>query len=196
MSSQKGSVTTRESETTASRSRPERPTTQELFDVLSNRRRRYALHALSRDGATDIGSLAELIAAWENDRPVAEVTSAERKRVYTALQQSHLPKLERTGLVAFDPESGRVTPTAVAHDLDLRLGTEDDGSVRWSRYYLGLSGVSAVIAAGVWAGVPPFSALPTAAWLTVVVSLFGGAALVHDRREARDGASDELPEVP
>lgn len=166
-------------ESTASAERTDGPTTQELYDVLSNRRRRYALHALDRDGETTIGSLADRVAAWENDRPVAEVTATERKRVYTALQQSHLPKLDRTGLVEFDPEDGRVVPTAAIGQVGRHFGTDGGDDVPWWRYHLAVSGVCVAITAGVWGGVPPFSALPTAAWLSVVVALFSLTAVAN-----------------
>ena len=103
MSKQRGTAPARDENTSEEPTdRSGSPTEQEVFDILSNRRRRYALYALLNDDTTTIGSLAERIAAWENDCPVDEVTSTERKRVYTALQQSHLPKLERTGLISFD----------------------------------------------------------------------------------------------
>ena len=165
-------------ESTGSTERTDGPTTQELFDVLSNRRRRYALDILDRDGETTIGALADRIAAWENDRPVDEVTATERKRVYTALQQSHLPKLDRTGLAEFDPETGRVVPTVVADEVDPRFGATDD-DIPWWRYHLALSGVGIAVTMGVWFGVPPFSALPAMAWLTAVVTLFSLSAVAH-----------------
>ncbi|WP_338738020.1 DUF7344 domain-containing protein [Haloplanus salilacus] len=167
-------------ESAASVERTDGPTTQELFDVLSNRRRRYALHALDRDDETTIGSLADQVAAWENDHPVDEVTATERKRVYTALQQSHLPKLDRTGLAEFDPDTGRVVPTDAADEVDARFGLDDDDeAVPWWRYHLALSSVALVATLGVWFGVPPFPALPPAVWLTVVTALFSLSAVAH-----------------
>ncbi|MFC7174176.1 hypothetical protein ACFQL0_14140 [Haloplanus litoreus] len=133
---------------------PTEPTEQEVFDILSNRRRRYALYALLRDETATIGSLADQIAAWENGCAVNEVTPTERKRVYTALQQSHLPKLERTGLVSFDRDSGRVTPTDAADELDIYLEVVGEEQLSWDQYYLGLSAVSAAVVVAVWLNVP------------------------------------------
>jgi hypothetical protein len=176
--------------------RPDDPGTQQLFDVLSNRRRRYALYALKRDGETTIGSLADRIAAWENGRAVEEVTATQRKRVYTALQQSHLPKLDRTGLAEFDPETGRVTPTAAADGIDLHLGGGDGDGVEWWRYHLAVSGVAVAVAAGVWLGLPPFPALPAAAWLAAVVGLFSLVAVANAHLSTGDptGAAADPPE--
>lgn len=171
------------------------PTEQEVFDVLSNRRRRYALYALLRDETATIGSLAEQIAAWENDCGISEVTSAERKRVYTALQQSHLPKLERTGLVEFDPESGRIHPTDAVDDMDIYLEVVGEAQLSWDQYYLGLSALSAAIVVAVWFDVPLFDSLSPAVWLGIVVALFAGSAFVHNYRSTGLGDVAEPPEV-
>lgn len=169
------------------------PTEQEVFDVLSNRRRRYALYALLNDESTTIGSLAERIAAWENDRSVDEVTPPERKRVYTALQQSHLPKLERLGLIAFDPESGRVSVTDTADEIDRYLEAADGERPLWTQLFLGLSGLSVGILAAVWLNLPLFRS--PRLWLTVIVGLFTASTLVCAYRASTLDASDEPPDV-
>jgi hypothetical protein len=175
--------------------RPAAPTEQEVFDILSNRRRRYALYALSNDDTATIGSLAERIAAWENGCPVEEVTSTERKRVYTALQQSHLPKLERTGLISFDHDTGRVHPTDTVGEMDIYLEVVGEEQLSWDQYYLGLSTVSAGIVVAVWLGLPPFRALSPLLWMTIVVSLFAVSATIHNYRSANLDAASEPPEV-
>jgi len=171
------------------------PTEQEVFDVLSNRRRRYALYALLHDETATIGSLADQIAAWENDCALADVTAAERKRVYTALQQSHLPKLERTGLISFDPDSGRVHPTDAVEELDFYLEVVGEEQLSWDQYYLGLAAVSAAVVAAVWLDIPPFGAVSPLVWLTVVVGLFGVSAAVHNYRSTGLSDAAEPPEV-
>src|SRR6056297_2116585 len=68
-------------------------TTDDLFKTLSNRRRRYVLHYLKQHagtGAVPIRTLSEHIAGWENGVDVATVNSKQRKRIYTALHQTHL----------------------------------------------------------------------------------------------------------
>lgn len=72
----------------------------EAWDVLSNERRRQAIKVLDDvGGPITIGDLSELVAARENNIPVEQVGSEERKRAYVALYQSHLPDLEDAGLV-------------------------------------------------------------------------------------------------
>jgi DNA-binding transcriptional ArsR family regulator len=171
------------------------PTEQQLFDILSNRRRRYALYVLVSGEATTIGSLAEQIAAWENDCPVPDVTPAERKRVYTALQQSHLPRLEQAGLITFDDDDGRVHPTDAIHAVDIYLEVVDEEQISWDQYYLGLSAVSVGIVVAVWLRVPPFVSITPLGWLTLVVTLFGVSALVHNYRSSELDGTAEPPDV-
>lgn len=76
------------------------PKDDSVFDVLGNQRRRYVVSVLAQeDGPVDIGTLAERVAALESDRPVEEISYAQRKSVYTGLHQNHLPKMEQAGLI-------------------------------------------------------------------------------------------------
>jgi len=196
MSKQGGTAPASDGDTSAeSTDRPSEPTEQEVFDILSNRRRRYALYALLNDDTATIGSLAEQIAAWENDCTVAEVTPTERKRVYTALQQSHLPKLERNGLITFDRESGRVRPTETVSEMNIYLEVVGEEQLSWDQYYLGLSAVAVGIVAAIWLDLAPFRALSSLLWMTLVVSLFAVSAAIHNYRSADLDAASEPPEV-
>lgn len=196
MNEQRGTVTGSDANVSSeSAARPDEPTEQEVFDILSNRRRRYALYALADDQTATIGSLSERIAAWENDCPVEEVTPAERKRVYTALQQSHLPKLERTGMISFDRESGRVRPTDTVQEMDIYLEVVGEEQLSWDQYYLGLSAVAVGIAVAVWLDLPFFDAVSPTVWLTLVALSFTVSATVHNYRSAGLDTADEPPEV-
>ncbi len=77
----------------------------EIFEVLRNQRRRYVLHFLKQDGRpVELGDLAQQIAAWEYETTLEGVTPAQRKRVYTTLQQTHLPKMDEAGILVFDSD--------------------------------------------------------------------------------------------
>lgn len=167
----------------------------DLFDILSNHRRRYALHSLKqRDRAVAVGDLAEEIAAWENGVSIAELTAADRKRVYTALQQFHLPKMDTTGIVEFD-STGNVALTETANALDVYLDVVTDDTISWSHYYLGLSVVSLVVTTGVW--LAPFTLFPELVWAVLVASMFLLSALAHTyyNRRMRLGADGTPPEI-
>ncbi|PSP71121.1 hypothetical protein BRC80_06645 [Halobacteriales archaeon QH_9_66_26] len=78
--------------------------TDAVFDVLAVRRRRYVLYALlEADGGLALADLAGLIAAAEASRPITAVAGACR-RVAADLARTHLPALDREGLVEYDRE--------------------------------------------------------------------------------------------
>nr|WP_211694308.1 hypothetical protein [Natronomonas salina] len=154
------------------------PQQGEIFDLLSNHRRRYAIHYCKREECpVQLGDLAEQVAAWELEKDIAEIDSAERKRVYTSLQQTHLPTLEDAGMITF--ERGEVELTDRVEELDVYLDVVPGDSVPWGVYYLGLSGFSTLVLTGLWAGIVPTEPVSTLAWATMLVSLFAVSAAVH-----------------
>jgi len=179
------------------------PTTEvsedELFDVLANQRRRFAVHLLKREekDRVEIGDMAEQIAAWENGIDTAEITGNERKRVYTALQQSHLPKMDDAGVVDFDKDRGTIEPTPALTDVDLYMDVVEGKEIPWSTYYLGLSGVAVALTGAVWLGAWPFVLLPDMAWTLAIVVAFAFSAAIHKyyTAEMKVGEPDEPPEL-
>ncbi|WP_440765722.1 DUF7344 domain-containing protein [Natronorubrum sp. DTA7] len=84
----------------------------DIFHVLQTNRRRDAIaYLLDRDGPVKMSDVAEYVAAKENDTTVANLTSAQRQRVYIPLYQSHLPKLDKKGIVEYDQSRGIVRST-------------------------------------------------------------------------------------
>jgi hypothetical protein len=121
-----------------------RETRNTLFNTLSSHRRRYVLYACNQaDCETTLSDVAEQVAAWEYDKPISELTSTERKRVYTSIQQHHLSKLQDAGLITVDGD--RIMPTERARGLDVYLEVVPDETVPWPVYYLGLSVISTVV---------------------------------------------------
>jgi len=87
----------------------EKPPLDLVFGILKNSRRREVLEYLRRrEEPIDIGDLAEHIAAIENETTPKELTSKQRKRVYVALYQCHLPKMDDAEVVDFDNDRGTV----------------------------------------------------------------------------------------
>jgi hypothetical protein len=170
----------------------------DLFDILSNRRRRYALHALTGTGEeTELGALAEQVAAWENGTTVPDVTPAQRKRVYTALQQSHLPRMDEMGVVEFDKQAGTITPTEEIDEFDVYMNVVEGPDIPWSEYYLALAALSAAAVAGAWVGIPVVSSIPPLGLAAVVVTGFAlsAAAHVHYTRNIKVGGGESPPDV-
>lgn len=170
---------------------------EEVFDVLSNHRRRYAVHHLIQTGETTLGELAEHVAAWEYDKQLHEVSSGERKRVYCALQQSHLPKMDTANVVDFDKDRGTVTPTEETENLDIYLDMVQGDEIPWSEYYVGLSGVAAALVVALWLGAYPFILVPNIGWAALLVITFGISSVAHflDGRKMKLGSTDTPPEL-
>lgn len=164
--------------------------TQDLvFDILSSPRRRYVLYYLRKTGEpVPLNDLAEQVAAWENETAVEDLSDQERKRVYVSLYQTHIPKLDSVGLVDYEQDSGMVSLTDRAHQLDDYL-TETTRPVPWQGFYLGLAALSALLLGLVWFDVSAFAAIPEILVGLVITLAFGLVAVGHYlywRRERRE----------
>ena len=99
----------------------------DAFHVLQNARRRAVLRYLSEHDDEDkfvMRDIAEEVAAWEHDTTVQRLVSDERQRVYIALYQSHLPKLDEHGIIEYNQSRGIVEPTELTAAFEPYL---DDG---------------------------------------------------------------------
>lgn len=152
------------------------PLSDDAFDVLSNARRRQVLVRLfENDEPARLGDLSRSIAAWENDVSTTEVTSQQRKRVYTALRQSHLPKMDRAGVVNYDKDRGSIELASEAARLRPYLDVSRRRRTRGWRYPL-LGVLWCGVIAAVWIGVVPLGpftglALACLVGLSAVISV-------------------------
>lgn len=150
----------------------------ELFQILSNSRRRHIIFYLSEAGEpVALKRLAAKIAAAETGTPEAEITTDERQRVYISLYQTHLPKLRESGIVTYDEDARTVSLTDdIAEEGFFWMDTAEETASPWVTYYLGLTLLSWLLVLGVWLSLPLVELL---GWTGVaVVSSFGLSALV------------------
>lgn len=169
-----------------------------LYGALSDKRRRYTLHYLKQVGdAVPVQQIAEQVAAWENDKPIAELTSQERKRVYIALYQSHLSTMDSEGLVEYDDDAGVVSLAEEMADLDIYLEVVPPASIPWSLYYAGLTLANALLLALAYLEVRPFTMLPDLAWGVIVLVSFGVSAFAqaYSNRQMHIGDEGPPPEL-
>jgi hypothetical protein len=154
----------------------------EIFSTLSNQRRRYVLHYLKHDPEqVRIRDLAEQIAAWENDITVVELTYKQRKRVYTSLHQTHLPKMDDCGIVEYDRDRGLISLASGAADLDVYLEIVAGDELPWSDFYLGLSAAALLLVVVGWTGILPVG-IPPLGYAGVIALAFTVTAGVHSYR--------------
>jgi hypothetical protein len=141
--------------------------------------------------------LAEQIAAWENETAMAEVTYKQRKRVYTSLHQTHLPKLADAGFIQSERSWEEITLSDRAAELEVYLEVVPEDDIPWSDFYLGLAGVGIALVAGLWFGAYPLTLLSDLAWAGIfAVALFVVAAVhAYDSRRHLLGGTEAPPEV-
>ncbi len=83
----------------------------EIFHLLQTSRRRETIqYLLERNGPVKMRDVAEYVSAREHDTTVQQLTSTQRQRVYIPLYQSHLPKLDKKGVIEYDQSRGIVRP--------------------------------------------------------------------------------------
>lgn len=143
-----------------------------VFDILSSSRRRFVIYYLRQvDEPVDLTELAEEVAAWENECSVEELTTQQRKRVYVSLYQTHVPKLESVNLVDYDRDSGDVSLTSRAYQIDNYL---DDSSqqIPWQYFYFALSVLSALLLGAVWLDIGIFATIPVVVVALVITAGF------------------------
>lgn len=167
---------------------------EDIYDILSDTRRRYALHYLKQcDEPVDVRTLAEQIAAWENDKPVADLSSQERKRVYISLYQSHLSTLDEQGIVEYDEDAGVVTLSEEFRDVDIYLEVVPEQSIPWSYYYVGLSLAGFLTVMLAYFDILLFAQVPELGLAIAILSVFTGSALVQTYQQQRTHLGDEGP---
>ncbi|SEQ93123.1 DUF7344 domain-containing protein [Natrinema salaciae] len=119
-----------ENETEVERVREPEPTTSERREPLADERHQRVLDVLSeRTSPVDRSTVAAEIVARETDRDAT--SDGTRRRVEAELHHIHLPKLEETGVVEYDPGSQLVSLADVpSQSAGTELRDERAGSVR------------------------------------------------------------------
>lgn len=103
----------------------------DIFEILSNERRQHVLRYLFDNAPDDSVLMHEIVnytAEKENDTPIDELESEKRKCVYTALRQSHLPKLASYGIINYDQQRGEVELVDGLEEVQEYLTYDPDGS--------------------------------------------------------------------
>ncbi|WP_336135443.1 DUF7344 domain-containing protein [Natronomonas amylolytica] len=139
----------------------------EVFELLKNERRRRVIAFLKRqdDRTTTLGVLAEHIASLENDIDVAQVSSSQRKRVYIALYQCHLPKMDDLGVIEYEKNRGTIQlRNTTLLDPYLADSDPETAEAEGSRTELAVAVAVAVVTAIGVTGIGVLSTVPAVFW--------------------------------
>ncbi len=101
--------------------------------ILGNDRRMLMIEYLKeKDGRVELRELVEYIAEREGD-----TDRKHRKSVYVSLVQTHIPKLEREGVITFN--HGVVTLLKIPDDVTVYMEVVNKHDISWSTFYMGTS---------------------------------------------------------
>jgi len=101
--------------------------------ILGNNRRMLMIECLrEKDGRVELRELVEYIAEKEG-----ATDRKHRKSVYVSLVQTHIPKLEREGVITFN--HGVVTLLKIPEDVTVYMEVVNKHDISWSTFYMGTS---------------------------------------------------------
>lgn len=164
-----------------------------IFDVLSSDRRRFVLsHLLEGDGTATLNELARELGAREYETSPDELSDTQRRRLYVSLYQTHVPKMEHYDIVEYDADSGVVSATELAREVNRYRGPCTADGPPWTLIYLGLSTAWLVLIAASILEVGVLGAVDGTALSLGVVLTFGLLALLHRVVQERDGGFGSL----
>lgn len=153
----------------------------DIFGVLQNDRRRYVLEFLRTQGSQSIRSLSEEIARVESQ--TEEPKSNVRKSVYISLLQTHIPKMESLGIIAYNREQDTVELLPASRDFDVYMETVKKGDIPWSQFYLGLSALAIVGSVTIFTGLIQWiSSLQWMLFTSITFFVSSAAHLRHVRK--------------
>ncbi|WP_416838124.1 hypothetical protein [Haloferax sp. DFSO52] len=177
------------------------PTRDDVFEALSNRRRRYALHHLKQidsGGPVELSDVSTQVAAWELGSEPGSLSYGDRKNVHTSLYQFHAPKMDELGLIHYDQRRGTVELTEYGQELDVYLETVSGRQIPWSIYFFLLSLGATVLVTLAWLNFYPFSVVSdvAVAEFVAITFLFSSSVFAyHNRYSMRVGNEGPPPEV-
>ncbi|WP_439026230.1 DUF7344 domain-containing protein [Haloarchaeobius sp. DT45] len=168
-------------------------TQDDVFHTLSNQRRRLVLQALGEHDRVTVRELTSYVAARECNVAESELDYRQRKRVYTSLVQTHLPMMQKHGIVDYDKSRGTVEPATDLSAFDVYLEVVPKNELHWSEFYLGLAAVFGILVGLAWVGIAPFKNLPGLAYALLFATVLAITAAIHLRsaREKRLGTREQ-----
>ncbi|WP_336000346.1 DUF7344 domain-containing protein [Halorientalis halophila] len=114
---------------------------EEIHDILRNSRRRAVLELLRESvGSMSVRELSVSVA--ESEAGESPPPTNLRQSVYNSLHQTHLPKLDREGIVVYDSDRKTVRLDDPASEVDLYMEVITPYGITWAGYYRTLTTVA------------------------------------------------------
>lgn len=149
----------------------------ELFQILSSHRRQQVIKICDQaQEPVALSQLAQRIAATEQGKEIDELTGKERKRIYTSLQQTHLPMMARADVIEYDGRTAELTEDGA--ELSVYMDIVPPGTISWAAYYFGLSVICGIVITGVHLGIYP-QQIPEITWAVLITLLVSTSSIVH-----------------
>jgi len=170
----------------------------DIFDLLSNRRRRFVVHALKRmEEPVELAELSRYVAAWEMEMEPEEIDYEDRRSVYVTLRRTHLPKMDEKNVLQFNKSEKTVQSTELLDNIEVHTEVLHGKEIPWSLYYLGLAGVCGLLLVAVVTEAPIFDAFKPIHVGGFTAIIFGLSAVAHRimERHNRLGATQKPPEL-
>ncbi|RLM53641.1 hypothetical protein DVK02_12375 [Halobellus sp. Atlit-31R] len=148
----------------------------DIHDLLRNDRRRNAIKCLQDRGReVMLRDLAEEIAEIETGEspPPRNI----RDSVYISLHQSHLPKLDAAGVVAYDRDRKTIRLRKEARAVDVYMEVVTKYGVTWATYYRTLGTVALFLVVLSLTGVPLVSLVDPLIFASAFLAIIAGSAL-------------------
>ncbi|ELZ43238.1 hypothetical protein C471_01122 [Halorubrum saccharovorum DSM 1137] len=146
----------------------------EIHDLLRNERRRQVIkHLQDTVGATTLREVAEAIA--EHETGESPPPKGIRNSVYNSLHQTHLPKLDRRGIVEYDSGRKTIRLTEDARTVDVYMEVVTPYGITWSEYYSMLGLLSLFVIFATLVGVPVVSMVEPLLWVSLFLLAFAAS---------------------
>lgn len=146
----------------------------EIHDLLRNERRCQVIEHLQKCvGKATLRDLSEAIAQQETDESPAPKNI--RNSVYNSLHQTHLPKLDDSGIVEYEADRKTIRLTEEARLARAYMEVVTPYGITWSEYYSMLGTLSLLTILASLIGVPGLATIPPLLWVIVFLATIGAS---------------------
>lgn len=152
-----------------------------IHSLIGNQRRLLLLRELTEVGdEATVRELSERLAAKETG--TWPPPRSDRQSVYVSLIQTHLPKLDRADVIAYDEGAKSVRLCSEISRLEPYLDASEEESERpWPVYYGAVAGLGILVVLAASAGLPGISLVSPAVWAVLGYLAVGAVGAVQYR---------------